>query len=66
MEKQVYVAVYQERRYQVRLLEETLEDVRNGLILEDNMLLTFKLKGNIDEKKEKIESILNGETDGSI
>lgn len=66
MKETVYVAVYQERRYQVRILDEVLEDVKNGLIQEDCMLLTFKLKGNIEEKKLKVETILNGENDGSI
>lgn len=66
MKETIYVAVYQERRYQVRILNEVLEDVKNGLIQEDNMLLTFKLKGNIEEKKLKVEAILNGENDGSI
>lgn len=66
MKEIVYVAVYQERRYQVRILDEVLEDVKNGLIQEDNMLLTFKLKGNIEEKKLKVETILNGENNGSI
>lgn len=66
MKETVYVAVYLERRYQVRILDEVLEDVNNGLIQEDNMLLTFKLKGNIEEKKLQVETILNGDNDGSI
>lgn len=61
--KKRYVAVYQNKKYQVRLLNEVLEDVKKGILEQDSMLLTFELSGEIEEKKKTVESILNGSRD---